>query len=39
VAVGCTLGAVLDVHQQADESFRIPAQPRPCLGGLDRLSP
>jgi seryl-tRNA synthetase len=39
VAVGRALVAVLEVHQQADGSIRIPERLRPYLGGLDRLSP
>jgi len=37
LAVGRTLVAVLENHQQADGSVRIPAALRPYLGGLDVL--
>jgi seryl-tRNA synthetase len=37
LAVGRTLVAVLENHQQADGSVRIPAALRPYLGGLDLL--
>ena len=37
VAVGRALVAVLENHQQADGSVRIPAALRPFLGGLERL--
>ena len=36
-AVGRTLVAVLENHQNADGSIRIPAALRPYLGGLERL--
>ena len=39
LAVGRALVAVLENHQQADGSIRIPALLRPYLGGLDVLSP
>jgi seryl-tRNA synthetase len=39
VAVGRALVAVLENHQQADGSVRIPAALRPYLGGLDVLAP
>jgi seryl-tRNA synthetase len=35
LAVGRTLVAVLENHQQADGSVRVPAALRPYLGGLD----
>ena len=38
VAVGRALVAVLENHQQADGSIRIPAALRPYLGGLDVLA-
>ena len=38
LAVGRALVAVLENHQQADGSIRIPAALRPYLGGLERLS-
>jgi seryl-tRNA synthetase len=38
LAVGRTLVAVLENHQQADGSIHIPAALRPYLGGLERLS-
>ncbi len=37
LAVGRTLGAVLENHQNADGSINIPAALRPYLGGLERL--
>ena len=37
LAVGRTLVAVLENHQQADGSVRIPAALRPYLGGLEEL--
>ena len=37
LAVGRTLVAVLENHQQADGSIRVPAALRPYLGGLDTL--
>lgn len=37
LAVGRTLVAVLENHQQADGSIRIPAALRPYLGGLEEL--
>ena len=37
LAVGRTLVAVLENHQNADGSIRIPAALRPYLGGLERL--
>ncbi|MBR6976180.1 MAG: serine--tRNA ligase [Ottowia sp.] len=39
LAVGRALVAVLENHQQADGSIRIPAALQPYLGGLDTLSP
>jgi seryl-tRNA synthetase len=37
LAVGRTLVAVLENHQQADGSIRVPAALRPYLGGLEVL--
>ena len=39
VAVGRALVAVLENHQQADGSVRVPAALRPYLGGLEVLQP
>ncbi|TAK79892.1 MAG: serine--tRNA ligase [Aquabacterium sp.] len=39
LAVGRALVAVLENHQQADGSIRIPAALRPYIGGLERLVP
>jgi seryl-tRNA synthetase len=39
VAVGRALVAVIENHQQADGSVRIPAALRPYLGGLEVLTP
>jgi seryl-tRNA synthetase len=39
LAVGRTLVAVLENHQQADGSVAVPAALRPYLGGLDALRP
>ncbi len=39
LAVGRTLVAVLENHQQADGSVEIPAVLRPYMGGLEKLSP
>ena len=39
LAVGRSLVAVLENHQQADGSIRIPAALRPYLGGLEVLKP
>ena len=39
LAVGRTLVAVLENHQQADGSIRIPAALQPYLGGQDTLRP
>ncbi|MBN1334791.1 MAG: serine--tRNA ligase [Deltaproteobacteria bacterium] len=39
LAVGRTLVAVLENHQQADGSVRVPRALRPFLGGLDRIGP
>jgi seryl-tRNA synthetase len=39
VAVGRALVAVLENHQQADGSVRIPAALRPYIGGLEVLAP
>ncbi len=39
LAVGRTLVAVLENHQQADGSVRIPERLRPYLGGIERLAP
>ncbi len=39
LAVGRTLVAVLENHQQADGSIRVPAALRPYLGGLEQLAP
>ncbi len=38
LAVGRTLVAILENHQQADGSVRIPEPLRPYLGGLDRIA-
>ena len=37
LAVGRTLVAVLENHQQADASIRVPAVLRPYLGGMEVL--
>jgi serine--tRNA ligase len=37
LAVGRTLVAVLENHQNADGSINIPAALRPYLGGLEKL--
>ena len=39
LAVGRALVAVLENHQQADGSIRLPMALRPYMGGLDRLAP
>ena len=39
LAVGRTLVAVLENHQQPDGSIAVPAALRPWLGGVDRLRP
>jgi seryl-tRNA synthetase len=39
VAVGRALVAVIENHQQADGSVRVPAALRPYLGGLEVLQP
>ncbi|MGK2285832.1 serine--tRNA ligase [Pedomonas sp. V897] len=39
LAVGRTLVAILENHQQADGSVVIPAALRPYLGGIERLEP
>ena len=39
LAVGRTLVAVLENHQNADGSVSIPAALRPYLGGVDKLAP
>ena len=39
LAVGRTLVAVLENHQQADGSIRIPAALRPYLGGMEVMKP
>jgi seryl-tRNA synthetase len=39
LAVGRTLVAVLENHQQADGSVRVPAALRPYLGGMEVLRP
>ena len=39
LAVGRTLVAVLENHQQADGSIRVPPALRPYLGGAERLVP
>jgi seryl-tRNA synthetase len=39
LAVGRTLVAVLENHQQADGSVRVPQALRPYLGGMERLQP
>ncbi len=39
LAVGRSLVAVLENHQQADGSIRVPAALRPFLGGVDVLGP
>ncbi len=38
-AVGSTLVAVLEHHQEPDGSIRIPAALRPYLGGQEILGP
>lgn len=38
LAVGRTLVAILENHQQADGSIRIPEVLRPYMGGLDRIT-
>jgi seryl-tRNA synthetase len=39
LAVGRTLVALLENHQQRDGSVRVPEALRPWLGGLDRIEP
>ena len=39
LAVGRTLVALLENHQQADGSIAVPAALRPYLGGLERIAP
>jgi seryl-tRNA synthetase len=39
LAVGRTLVAMLENHQQPDGSIAIPQALRPWLGGMDRLAP
>jgi seryl-tRNA synthetase len=39
LAVGRTLVAVLENHQNADGSVTVPAALRPYMGGLDVLTP
>jgi seryl-tRNA synthetase len=39
VAVGRALIAVLETHQQADGSVRVPAVLRPWMGGLEAIGP
>ena len=39
LAVGRTLVAVLEIHQNADGSISIPVALRPYLGGVDKLVP
>ncbi len=39
LAVGRTLVAILENHQQADGSVNIPEVLRPYMGGLDRIAP
>jgi seryl-tRNA synthetase len=39
LAVGRALVAVLENHQQADGSIRIPVALRPWIGGLEMLKP
>ena len=39
LAVGRTLVAVLENHQNADGSINIPQALRPYLGGLEKLEP
>ena len=39
LAVGRTLVALLENHQQADGSIRVPAALRPWLGGAERIGP
>ncbi len=39
VAVGRTVSAILENHQQADGSVLIPEALRPYLGGMERISP
>lgn len=39
LAVGRTLVAILENHQNADGSITIPAALRPYLGGIERLTP
>jgi seryl-tRNA synthetase len=38
LAVGRTLVAILENHQNTDGSITIPAALRPYLGGVERLS-
>ena len=37
LAVGRTLVAILENHQQADGSVVVPAALRPYMGGVDRI--
>jgi len=39
VAIPRAIVAVLETHQQADGSVRVPAALRPYLGGLEVLEP
>jgi len=39
LAVGRTLVAILENHQQADGSVTIPAALRPYMGGIERIAP
>jgi seryl-tRNA synthetase len=39
VAITRTIACLLEVHQQADGSVRIPEALRPYLGGMDRIEP
>jgi seryl-tRNA synthetase len=39
LAVGRTLVAILENHQQADGSISIPTVLQPYMGGLDRIAP
>jgi len=39
LAVGRTLVAVMENHQQADGSIRVPEALRPYLGGLEKIAP
>jgi len=39
LAVGRALVAVLENHQQADGSIRIPQALRPWMGGVEKIEP